>query len=370
MKFFLIAALALTIVSCENQGPTPKVEEAKPAQINNDSLAGGPVMYPEEKYFSSVKQLTYGGNNAEAYWSFNGQSLIFQSDNKRWGVGCDQIFMMSADAPADSSKRDIISNGKGRTTCSFFMPGDSTILYASTFLKHDTCPPVPERVPGRYVWPIYPEYDIFVSDRKGNIVKQLTNAPGYDAEATVSPKGDKIVFTSTRSGDLELWTMNIDGSDIKQITNTPGYDGGASFSPDGRKLVWRASRPKGEDLKKYKDFLKEDLVEPSALEIFVANADGSNVQQVTNLTKANWAPVFNPDGTKILFSSNYHAEKGFHFNIFSINLDGTGIDQITFDKTFDSFPMFSPDGKRLAFCSNRHNGRTYDTNVFVAEWKN
>lgn len=328
-----------------------------------------PIVYPQEKHFKNVKQLTFGGNNAEAYWSFAGDKLVFQSDNKNWGLGCDQIFILDLKKEQDSTKQTLLSTGKGRTTCSFFMPGDRTILYASTHLAMDTCPAVPVREGGRYVWPIYPEYDIFEADLQGRIVKQMTKEKGYDAEATVSPKGDRIVFTSMRNGDLDLYTMNIDGSDVKQITNTLGYDGGAAFSADGKQIVWRASRPRTPDeIKKYRELLAADLVEPTNLEIFVANADGSNVRQVTNLGKANWSPYFHPDGKRILFCSNHKSAIGFPFNIFMINVDGTGLEQVTYDTQFDSFIMFSPDGKKVAWCSNRHNGRTRDTNVFIADW--
>lgn len=338
---------------------------AEPVVVNTDE----PVIYPEEKHLGNVKQLTYGGNNAEAYWNFAGDKLIFQSDNSRWGMSCDQIFMLDLAGVADSTKRQMVSTGKGRTTCSFFMPGDSLILYASTHLEHDTCPPVPETGHGRYVWPLYSAYEIFVADPAGNIRQQLTKSPRYDAEATVSPKGDKIIFTSLRTGDLELWSMNIDGTDLKQLTNTPGYDGGACFSPDGSKIVWRASRPQdGEEMKKYTDLLAQDLVEPTSLEVWVANADGSDAHQVTNLGKANWAPNFTPKGDRIVFSSNHKSERGFPFNLYLINLDGTGLEQLTYDTEFDSFAMFSPNGKQMAWCSNRHNGRTRDTNVFIADW--
>jgi Tol biopolymer transport system component len=156
---------------------------------------------------------------------------------------------------------------------------------------------------------------------------------------------------------------------VKQITNTLGYDGGAAFSADGKKIVWRASRPKtADDIKEYRTLLARDLVEPTDLEIFVANADGSDVRQVTNLGKANWAPYFHPDGKRILFSSNHHTQRGFPFNIFMIDLSGKNLQQITFDKSFDAFPMFSPDGKKLVFSSNRNNGGGRDTNLFVTDW--
>ena len=250
------------------------------------------------------------------------------------------------------------------------MPGNKAILYASTHEGNTECPPVPERrADGKYVWAIYPDYDIFVADLKGNIIDTLTSTPGYDAEATVSPNGDKIVFTSLRSGDLELHTMNLDGSDVRQVTDELGYDGGAFFSPDGNMLVFRSSRPESaEEIKVYKDLLAEGLVMPTNMEIYVCNVDGSDLRQVTYLGKANWAPFFHPSGQKIIFSSNHAAEKGYQFNLYMINLDGTGLEQITYDPVFDAFPMFSFDGKKLIFASNRNNKGTRDTNLFIAEW--
>lgn len=329
------------------------------------------LKYPEEKHLSNLRQLTYGADNAEGYWSFDSKKISFQSNNKKWGLNCDQIFFMPiTESLKDGKKPQLISTGQGRTTCSFFMPDGKHILYASTHLGGKECPPEPERKPGgKYLWPIYDTYDIFVADLNGKIVKQLTNTPGYDAEATVSPKKDKIVFTSTRNGDLDLYVMDIDGSNVKQITNELGYDGGAFFSPDGKKIVFRASRFKTEEAKKeYQDYLKQGLVAPTAMEIFVCNADGSDLRQVTNLGKANWAPFYHPNGKKIIFSSNHKGTRGFEFNLFMVNEDGTGLEQITYDKVFDSFAMFSPDGKKLIFSSNRNNGGTRDTNLFVADW--
>lgn len=324
----------------------------------------------QEQHLKNIKQLTHGGDNAEAYFSFDGKNLAFQSNNKAWGLECDQIFNMNIkDAASDSSyKPTLISTGKGRTTCAYFMPGDKQILYASTHTGGESCPEAPV-IQGKYLWAIYNTYDIFVSDLQGNIVKQLTSAPGYDAEATVSPKGDKIVFTSDRSGDLELWTMNIDGSDQKQITFGLGYDGGAFFSPDGKQLVFRASRPKTEaEIKEYKELLSKGLVAPTNMEIYVCDTDGKNLKQVTKLGKANWAPYFHPSGKKIIFSSNHHSQRGFDFQLYMINLDGMGLKQITTESIFNAFPMFSPDGKKLIFSSNRNNKGTRDTNLFIADW--
>lgn len=337
--------------------------------------AGYTTHYKKETHLKNIKQLTFGGDNAEAYWSFDNDYLVFQSNNKGWGLNCDQIFMMEAKPPHVTKGGAIetpqkISTGLGRTTCAYFMPGDKNLLYASTHLSHKECPPEAERTHGSYVWKLYPEFDIFVADRKGKLLKALTNVPGYDAEATVSPTGDKVVFTSTRSGDPELYTMNLDGSNVQQVTHDLGYDGGAFFTPDGKELVFRASRPKTtEEIAKYKDLLAKDLVEPTAMELFMCNVDGSNLRQITHLGGANWAPFMHPSGKKILFSSNHHSPKGFPFNLFMINTDGTGLEQITFDTAFDSFPMFSPDGKKLVFGSNRNNKGTRDTNVFVAKWK-
>lgn len=324
----------------------------------------------ESKHLKNITQLTNGGDNAEAYWSFDSKSLAFQSNNKAWGLECDQIFYLNiADASINMNLRpQMVSTGKGRTTCSYYMPDNKHILYASTHLGGDNCPPDPPKG-GKYLWGIFDSYDIFVADLNGNIVKQLTNSPKYDAEATVSPKGDKIVFTSTRSGDLELWTMNIDGSDQRQITHELGYDGGAFFSPDGKKIVFRSSRPKTpEDIKEYKDNLAKGLVAPTSMEIYTCNVDGSDLKQITNLGKANWAPFYHPGGKKILFSSNHASQRGYDFQIYMINEDGTGLEQITSESIFNSFPMFSPDGKKLAFSSNRNNNGTHDTNLFIADW--
>ncbi|MGZ3867071.1 MAG: TolB family protein [Bacteroidia bacterium] len=333
------------------------------------SIATLSISAQSEKHLKNLKQLTFGGDNAEAYFSRDGKKISFQSNYAKWGLQCDQIFMMDLAAKVDtSSKPQLISTGKGRTTCSYFMPDGKHILYASTHAANDSCPAVPH-IKGKYIWPIYNTFDIYVADLKGKIVKQLTDAKGYDAEATVSPKGDKIVFTSTRSGDIELWTMDIDGKNQKQITNELGYDGGAFFSPDGKKLIFRASRPKTEEeIKEYKDLLAQGLVAPTNMELFVCDVDGKNLTQVTNLGKANWAPFFHPNGKKVIFSSNHHSQKGYDFQLYMINLDGTGLEQITSESLFNAFPMFSPDGKKLIWSSNRNNGNTRDTNLFIADW--
>ncbi len=323
-----------------------------------------------EKHLGNIRQLTYGGDNAEAYFSFDNKKLIFQSNNKKWGLSCDQIFIMDIEAAARDSQYmpTKVSTGKGRTTCSYFLKGDKKIVYASTHEHGESCPEVVSK-PGKYTWNIY-DYDIYIAGKKGKNIKMIAGGKGYQAEATVSPKGDKIVYTSDESGDLELWIMNTDGSEKRQITHDLGYDGGAFFSPDGKKLVFRASRP-GSDVEaaEYKSLLKEGLVTPNNMEIFTINVDGTDMKQITRLGKANWAPFFSPDGQKIIFSSNHHSKRGYDFQLYMVNAtDGSEMEQITFESMFNAFAMFSPDGKKLVFCSNRNNHGTRDTNVFIADW--
>jgi dipeptidyl aminopeptidase/acylaminoacyl peptidase len=322
-----------------------------------------------ETHLKNLKQLTFGGDNAEAYFSFDNQSLVFQSNNQKWGVNCDQIFFSRIDSfNGGNYKPKMLSTGLGRTTCSYYMPDNKHMLYASTHLGNNACPPVPE-TSGAYLWPVYADFDIFVADENSKIQKQLTKEPGYDAEATVSPDGRSIVFTSTRSGDLELWIMDIDGSNPRQITFGLGYDGGAFFSPDSKKLVFRASRPNTpEDITKYKDLLAKNLVAPTNMEIYTVNVDGTDLKQITKLGKANWAPFFHPSGNKIIFSSNHHSQRGYDFQLYMIDIQTGKLERITNASIFNAFPMFSTDGKKLVFSSNRNNGGTRDTNLFIADW--
>ena len=265
----------------------------------------------------------------------------------------------------------MLSNGKGRTTCGSFTKDGKHIIYASTHLAADTCPPVPDRKKygNRYIWPLFEGYDIFLSDLNGKITRRLTDTPGYDAEATVSPDGKTIVFTSVRDGDLDLYMMDLKTGKTKRVTSQLGYDGGAWFSPDGKKLIWRASRPaNAADSAEYIDLLKQNLVAPIQMEVWIANADGSNARQVTHFGQANWAPAYMPDSKTIIFASNQASKRGFPFNLYTVNEDGSNLERISASQVFDAFPMFSPDGKKLVFCSNRNNGGTRDTNIFVADW--
>ncbi len=327
------------------------------AQTNSLSIEG-------EKRLTNIKQLTNSGENAEAYFSPDGKRLIFQS--KRGDMKCDQIFTMNIDG--SGVKR--VSNGEGRTTCSYFFKNGKKILYGSTHLGAKECPPNPDFSKG-YVWAIYPTYDIFTANADGSGIKQLTKTNGYDAEATVSPDGKKIIFTSMRDGDLDLYSMDTNGKNVKRLTTELGYDGGAFFSPDSKQIVYRAFHPKTEaEIARYKQRLSEDLIEPNNFEIWVMNADGTNKRQITKLGAASFAPFFTPDGKKIIFCTNYFATdpRKRNFDLALINVDGTGLERVTFNESFDGFPMFSPDGKKLVFASNRNQAKDGETNVFIADW--
>lgn len=342
--------------------------------IYNSALAlpaADTILYPQEKHFQNIVQLTNGGDNAEAYFSPDGKQIVYQRTDQMAGILCDQIWLGKVPVkPNEKFSPQLISTGTGRTTCAYFYPDGKHILYASTHLASPECPPVPDREKlKRYIWPIYEAYDIFKSDTAGHIVSQLTNTEGYDAEATISPMGDKIVFTSMRNGDLDLYTMDLDGTNVQQITHTLGYDGGAWFSPDGTKIVWRASRPAtAAEIEDYKHLLSQGLVAPTEMEVWIADADGKNAKQITSLGKANWAPNFTPDGKHIIFCSNHEYARGFPFNMYLIDLEGKHLKKISRDNGFDAFPMFSADGKKIIFSSNRNNGGGHDTNLFVADW--
>jgi Tol biopolymer transport system component len=311
---------------------------------------------------SNIRQLTSGGQNAESYWSPDGRRLIFQST--RDGAGCDQMYIMNA----DGSGQHRVSNGRGRTTCGYFLPDGKHILYASTHLAGAACPPDADRSKG-YVWAVYPGYDIFVTNDDGTDPKLLTTANGYDAEATVNWTTNKIVYTSLQSKDLDLWTMNLDGSGKKQFTKSYGYDGGAVFSRDGKKIVWRANHPADAASKKtYSDLIADNLTSPMKMELFVANSDGTHVKQITNFNCASFAPTFTPDGRQILFASNKHDCDGRKFELYMVNVDGTGLRQITNFDAFTSFPEFSPDGRTLAFTSDWKATARYEFNIFTADW--
>jgi len=314
-------------------------------------------------HFENLKQITSGGQNAEAYWSPDGKRLIFQST--RDGRECDQQYIMNA----DGSNVHMVSTGKGVTTCGYFLKDGKHIVYASTHETGASCPAPPDRSKG-YVWAVYAGFDIYLATDAGKILKKLTDTAGYDAEATINWKTGKMIYTSLASGDLDLWTMNTDGSAKKRITTAEGYDGGAVFSRDGTKIVWRANHPDTpEKLASYRALLKDNLTTPMKMELFVANVDGSNQKQITNFGCASFAPTFTPDGKKILFSSNKHNCDSRDFELYMVNLDGSGLEQVTNYGGFTSFPEFSPDGKRLVFASSYKTTGKYEFNIFTADWK-
>ena len=341
-------------------------------KITNQQFFEDSVHYANEKHFKNIQQLTFGGDNAEGYFSRDGKYVIFQRTNPKEGLYCDQMFIGKLPEKfGDPFTYKMISSGKGRTTCGFFLPDGKHIIYGSTHLGADTCPPLPDRSKygNKYIWPIYDSYDIFLATLDGKIIKQLTTTKGYDAEGTISPDGKKMIFTSVRDGDLDLYMMDLKTYKVTRITKELGYDGGAWFSPDGKKIVWRASRPKTkEEVDEYKTLLKDNLVAPTHMEVYVANADGSNAHQITFLEQANWAPNFTPDGKHIIFCSNHEYARGFPFNMYLTDINGKGLEKISRDKGFDAFPMFSTDGKKVLFSSNRNNGGGHDTNLFIADW--
>lgn len=328
----------------------------------SDKTKSDSLVLPGETHLSNIRQITFGGQNAEAYWNHDGTELIFQSE--RDGRACDAIYRMNG----DGSNVRMVSSGKGTTTCSFIAPDGKSIIYASTHLVDSVCPPRADMSRG-YVWALYKGFDIFKADPDGANPVQLTTTDGYDAEAVFSPKGDKILFTSVRTGDLELYMMNPDGSGVEQITNMPGYDGGAFFSYNGEWICWRASRPEGEALKDYQSLLAEGLIRPSKLEIYVMNLKERKPIQLTSNSAANFAPYFHPDGKRLIFCSNMNDPKGRNFDLYLIDIATKQIEQVTHNESFDGFPMFTHDGKRLVFASNRNGKVQGETNIFVADWK-
>lgn len=329
--------------------------------------AGGSTAVPagphqKERRLSGLRRLTSGGQNAEAYWDATGTRLIFQST--RPPFGCDQIFTMRA----DGGEVRLISPGTGRTTCGFFFPDGRRLLYASTHLTEAACPAPPDRSQG-YVWPLYPQWEIVSADADGGNVRRLTDNGVYDAEGAVSPDGRRIVFTSGRDGDLDLYLMDADGRNVQRLTGEPGYDGGAFFSWDGRFIVFRASRPEtAAELEDYRALLRQHLVRPRRLDIYVMKADGTGLTRVTRLPGANFAPFMHPNNRQIIFSSNHEDPTGRAFALYLVNVDGSGLERVTWAESFASFPMFTRDARRLVFCSNRGATAPRDLDVFVADW--
>ena len=317
---------------------------------------------PRERRLANLRQLTFGGQNAEAYWDSTGTRLIFQSTRPPYA--CDQIFTMTG----DGTDVRLVSTGRGRTTCAFFFPDGRRAIYASTHLGGAACPPPPDRSQG-YVWPLYPSWDIFAVDVGTGELARLTDNDGYDAEGAVSPDCKRIVFTSHREGDLDLYTMDADGANVRRLTAEPGYDGGAFFSWDGRFIVFRAARPETrEELEEYRALLGRALVRPRRLDVYLMKADGTGLTRVTRTGGASFAPFMHPNARQIIFSSNHHDPAGREFALWLVNVDGSGLERVTWGESFASFPMFSRDGARLVFCGSRNAAAPRDLNVFVADW--
>ena len=374
IEFFRLPLLfTLPLLSILSPGCTdgdesdPEAGEVRTGQTDTSGNTGGDSLLigMEREMISNLRQLTFGGENAEAYFSFDQESFVFQRTLPEEGDSCDQIYVY--DLQTNSVGRRI-SSGEGRTTCAYYLPGDSLILYATTHLGSPSCPPPPDYSQG-YVWALYPAFDIVVADTAGNFVRRLTDEPGYDAEGTVSPTGERIVFTSVRTGDLELFSMNLDGSDLRQLTDSPGYDGGAFYSWDGRSIVFRASRPQGEELEDYRRLLGQNIIRPGSLELCTMNADGSGLQQITDNGAANFGPFWHPDGEHIIFSSNMDDPQGREFDLYIIRKDGSDLRRVTWSGGFDGFPMFNREGTKLLFASNRNNAREGETNLFIADFR-
>lgn len=358
---FLNGIFSVLLASVLGLAMVPRAACSSPF-VAKQRATDGDLRFEGEVHLSNIRQLSFGGQNAEAYFSSDGSELIFQAT--RDGMACDAIFRMAA----DGSNLRQVSSGEGVTTCAFIAPDNGSIIYASTHLGAKQCPPKPDYSQG-YVWPLYQSYDIFRAPPEGGPLVRLTNTEGYDAEGTYSPRGDKIVFTSVRTGDLELFMMNPDGSGVEQLTYAPGYDGGAFFSLDGNWLVWRASRPQGKKRRAYQALLAEGLVRPGNLEIYIMNLDQREPIQLTDNGAANFAPYWHPDGQHIIFASNLHDPAARDFDLYRLHVATRALERITRYPGFDGFPMFSHDGKKLVFASNRNGRIPGETNIFIADWQ-
>jgi TolB protein len=354
---------ALAVLAACGGAPDDAASNDEAGQNAPETMVATPFPAdPAEPRLANLRQLTHGGQNAEAYWSPDGRHLIFQKTEPP-GIPCDQIYVMEV----DGSDMRLVSTGEGRTTCAYFFPSGERIVYSSTHAQAVACPTPPDMSRG-YVWGLY-DFDVYTADADGSNPVRLTDTPGYDAEATISPDGSTIVFTSVRDGDLDIYTMDADGGNVRRLTDAPGYDGGPFFSPDGSKIVYRAYHPTDPaELADFRSLLADGLVRPGVLAVWIMDADGSNKRQITDEAGANFAPFFHPGGDRIIFSSNRHDPTGRNFDLYMINVDGTGLERITVYEEFDGFPMFSPDGTKLVFASNRGGSVQGETNIFVADW--
>ena len=358
-RFTLLLVVSVVLMSARPRGAAPKVAATPipPTAVAQDSL-----IRPGEEHFAHLWQLTFGGQNAEGYFSGDGRKLIMQSTTDEWP--CDQEYVLDL----ATGERQRVSTGKGRTTCGYFYDHDQRILWASTHAGADTCPPPPDMSHG-YVWAVYEDFEIYTSRPDGSDLQQLTHSAGYDAEGTMSADGQWLLFTSVRDGDLELYKMHMDGSALTRLTHRPGYDGGAFFSRDGKWMCWRADYPADSGLTEYKSLLSKHLVKPARMNLWVARSDGSGARQITSKPGASFAPYFTPDGKQLIYSSNWETPRGRNFDIYLVDLKGGEPRPVTRASDFDGFPMFSPDGTKLVFASNRGGKVRGETNLFLAEWR-
>ena len=281
------AIFAAAVCSCAHprgaaRGPCGRSDDGR-----GDGRAVGPAPEPGERHFARIRQLTFGGENAEAYFSRDGRRLIFQST--RDGRTCDQQFVMNI----DGSGIHRVSTGFGKTTCGYFFDGDRRIFFASTHAadrRHARRSPIRQKATCG-VWIPTTSTSPIRTDRRFGVSRAIGV---YTAEGTLSPDGQTIVFTSLKDGDLDIYTMRVDGTNLKRLTFQPGYDGGPFFSPDGKRIVYRAWHPADTALTSYRELLRQRLVRPNRMEIWVMNADGSDQHQITNLGGANFAPVLHP----------------------------------------------------------------------------
>jgi TolB protein len=350
----VLATLLVVAAGC--RAATPQAAPAPTVAVNMARPADS-----SERHLSNIRQITDGGENAEAYFSSDGRWITFQST--RDGRTCDQQYVMRT----DGTQLRRVSNGNGKTTCGWFLPGNERLFFGSSHAHDSLCPPKPDPSKG-YVWPL-DKFDIYTVGRDGRDMRRLTNYNAYTAEGVLSPDGRTIVFTSLKDGDLDIYTMNVDGSNVRRLTSTPGYDGGPWWSPDGRRIVYRAHHPKDSvELRQYRELLAQGFIRPSKVELFVMNADGSDNRQITTLGGANFGPSWTPDGRRIIFSSNHKNPRSRNFDLFIVNDDGSNLEQVTTNADFDGFPMFSRDGRSLIWASNRFNAKPGETNLFIADW--
>ncbi|MBI1757547.1 MAG: PD40 domain-containing protein [Fimbriimonas ginsengisoli] len=317
---------------------------------------------PREPHLRNVRQLTFGGQNAEAYWNLEGTKLIFQSSQPEYPD--EQIFTMNI----DGSDKRLVSTGKGRCTCSYYMPDGKHIVFSSTHATQPGPQPPVDRSKG-YVWMVNPHYAMYRANPDGSDLTPLIRRDGYVAETTIAPNGKFMTFTGSWEGDLDIYRCDLDGKHIKRLTHEVGYDGGPFVSWDSKWIVYRrdAERTPAE-VEDYKKLLADHLVRPTHLELWIMDPNGRHKRQITRLKAASFAPFVQPDDKHIIFSSNVGDPKGRTFELFRVNFDGAGLEQITHGGQFEGFPMFTRDGKHLVWASNRNGSKPRETNLFVADW--